>query len=125
MLRQVHHELQPAELRALSIAFVNAIGNLGGFVGPYSLAMLKTHLGPPCPTDREAVHGNAPPGAVQKELFTVAGGLGVGTPASGACVSSWAWGLVCWNGLHVSLFAFVLLPGLRVLTRRHQQQRLR
>ena len=36
-------------MRALSIAFVNAVGNLGGFVGPYVLAAFKASLGPPCP----------------------------------------------------------------------------
>lgn len=34
----LHHELQPAELRAASIALVNSIGNLGGFVGPCATA---------------------------------------------------------------------------------------
>ena len=45
----LHHEAQPSELRSTSISLVNALGNLGGFVGPYVLGAMKGVLGPPCP----------------------------------------------------------------------------
>eukprot|EP00908_Phaeocystis_cordata_P004541 Transcript_14917.p2 GENE.Transcript_14917~~Transcript_14917.p2 ORF type:complete len:439 (-),score=142.24 Transcript_14917:57-1373(-) len=61
----LHHSAQPAPLHAVSIATINSIGNLGGFVGPYLLAALRDWLGPDCPPGRE-----------------------------GTCVSQWAFGTI-------------------------------
>jgi len=52
----LHHAAQPKPLRSTSISFVNALGNLGGFVGPYMLGALKAPLGPRC---AELVDGKA------------------------------------------------------------------
>jgi len=46
----LHMTKQPIELLPTSIALVNSIGNLGGFVGPYALGVMHDALGPPCPT---------------------------------------------------------------------------
>lgn len=46
----LHHAVQPTRLRAVSIATVNSIGNVGGFAGPYLLAALRQALGPECPS---------------------------------------------------------------------------
>lgn len=70
-----HHELQPNALKATSIAVINAMGNLGGFAGPFVLGALKTTLGPPCPPAR------------------VDGGHEL-SPHHHGCVSQWAWGMV-------------------------------
>ena len=45
----LHHTTQPAELRGCSIAVVNSIGNLGGFLGPFMLgAMHDAAPSAPC-----------------------------------------------------------------------------
>ena len=36
----LHHTTQPAGLRGCSIAVVNSVGNLGGFVGPFMLGAM-------------------------------------------------------------------------------------
>lgn len=48
----LHHEAQPRTIRGASISLVNALGNLGGFVGPYLLGALRRTLGPACPPER-------------------------------------------------------------------------
>ena len=58
----LHHTTQPAGLLPCSIALVNSIGNLGGFIGPVLLGSLRDRLGPMC-------HG-----------------------AARNCTSSWGWG---------------------------------
>ena len=58
----LHHASQPVPLKPCSIALVNAVGNLGGFVGPTVLGAMHDRLGPPC-----------------------AGG-------ARSCISSWGWG---------------------------------
>ena len=82
----LHHELQPTELRGVSIALVNSIGNLGGFVGPYVLAAFKTSLGPPCPPH----HPPPPPNGTSAELHASAA-----LSKHHDCVSSFAWGFLC------------------------------
>ena len=51
----LHHRVQPAEARAISIAAVNSVGNIGGFVGPYLLAFLSDWLGPQCHSGQKCV----------------------------------------------------------------------
>ena len=51
----LHHCVQPAEARAISIASVNSVGNIGGFVGPYLLAFLSNWLGPQCRSGHKCV----------------------------------------------------------------------
>ena len=60
-----HAAVAEGEGRHISIAIVNCVGNLGGFVGPFVLGWLHDALGPRCP---------------------------VGT--SHECVSEWGWGAV-------------------------------
>jgi len=71
----LHHESQPAPLKATSISLVNSLGNLGGFVGPYLLGALKARLGPACPQN-----------------------------AANGCVAQWAWGMLLVNGGLVFIF---------------------
>ena len=59
-----HAAVAEGEGRHISIAIVNCVGNLGGFVGPFVLGWLHDALGPRCP---------------------------VGTHE---CVSEWGWGAV-------------------------------
>ena len=59
-----HAAVAEGEGRHISIAIVNCVGNLGGFVGPFVLGWLHDALGPRCP---------------------------VGTHE---CVSEWGWGVV-------------------------------
>ena len=47
----LHAWTQPAQHSALSIPFVNSVGMLGGFVGPFVFGALHDRLGPPCPPD--------------------------------------------------------------------------
>jgi ACS family tartrate transporter-like MFS transporter len=35
----------PSAISATSIAFINSLGNLGGFAGPYAIGLLKTSSG--------------------------------------------------------------------------------
>jgi MFS family permease len=64
----LHHDKVPPEDRAISIAAVNCIGNLGGFVGPYLRGALADALGPRCP------------------------------PVRHDCVGQWGWGTVIMGG---------------------------
>jgi len=80
----LHHASQPAELRAVSVPLVNSIGNLGGFVGPYTLGALHA-LGPGCP----------PPPA--DHTFRHAPRRAAAASSSdwpGECVESWGWGTI-------------------------------
>lgn len=52
----LHHAIVD-ETPHISIAFVNCIGNLGGFVGPFVLGWLHDQLGPPCPAGETACVG--------------------------------------------------------------------
>ena len=47
----LHHIRTPCSFRAHSIAAVNALGNVGGFVGPYLRGYFSAVLGPPCPSE--------------------------------------------------------------------------
>ena len=66
----LHHSVIPAEVRHTSVAFVNSVGNVGGFVGPYVLGWLHDRMGPSCPAS-EAARG---------------------------CTREWAWGLTVLGG---------------------------
>ena len=52
----LHHGVAD-EAPHVSIAVVNCIGNLGGFVGPFVLGWLHDQLGPPCPAGEAACVG--------------------------------------------------------------------
>lgn len=52
----LHHAIVD-ETPHISIAVVNCIGNLGGFVGPFVLGWLHDQLGPPCPAGEHACVG--------------------------------------------------------------------
>ena len=99
----LHHEVQPTELRGASIAIVNSIGNLGGFVGPYLLAAGRASLGPACPP-------------VASSTAEAAAWVVQGRPAqqerhhdSTSCVSSWSGGLMVVNCLALSVFFVVTI----------------
>ena len=73
------------EGRHLSIALVNCVGNLGGFVGPFVLGWLHDALGPPCPAGTASCVAQWGWGAVVLAsgmlvctLATAAGALGTG-----------------------------------------------
>jgi MFS transporter, ACS family, tartrate transporter len=59
-----HHAVQPAVLAPCSIALVNSVGNIGGFVGPVLLGSFHDRFGPAC------------------------------FAGAKTCTSSWAWGTV-------------------------------
>lgn len=44
----IHAEVTPAALQPVSVAFVNMVGNLGGFMGPVLLGVFHDQLGPFC-----------------------------------------------------------------------------
>jgi len=98
----LHHELQPVELRAISIAFVNSIGNLGGFFGPYTLSAFQTLLGPACPVSGSPVNAT--------HTTALADALVQHAPSRrghDSCVTSWAWGMVIVNGGALVVFICV------------------
>lgn len=64
----LHHAVQPGRLRAVSVSLVNALGNVGGFVGPVALGALHDVLGPRCP------------------------------PGADNCVAQWGWGTTILSG---------------------------
>jgi MFS family permease len=64
----LHHAVQPGRLRAISVSLVNALGNIGGFVGPVALGALHDALGPRCP------------------------------PGTDDCVAQWGWGTTLLSG---------------------------
>jgi hypothetical protein len=73
----LHHAVQPGRLRALSVSVVNALGNVGGFLGPVALGRLHDALGPRCP------------------------------PGAPDCVAQWGWGTAILSGAMLLLLAGV------------------
>lgn len=103
--------LQPLALEPVGIAWVNSVGNLGGFLGPYALGYMHDALGPTC----EPPGGGAPvPSAPD------AAALPSRAPVHG-CTSQFGWGVVI-LGLGGCLLtagtAAAFLPTLRADERR-------
>ena len=73
----LHHACQPAHLHALSIPFVNALGMVGGFVGPFILGFFHEHFGPPCPS-----------------AGVTSVGAASGTAEPTKCIGAFAWGFL-------------------------------
>ena len=90
----LHHDVQPPALGGASIAFVNALGNLGGFVGPYSLAALKASLGPPC-----SLSPNATAAATATTIAA--------SSKRNGCVASWAGGLMAVSSMTMAILLSV------------------
>ena len=80
----LHHSFTDGSFRGLSIACVNSIGNLGGFVGPYLRGDLAGALGPNCPSDRPQ------------------------------CIGQWGWGTVILGGGQVCIIFVVFLGVMRL-----------
>ena len=87
----LHHGTQPPHLHAISIALVNSVGNVGGFVGPYLLALLSTWLGPEdCPNGHHK------------------------------CVRQWGWATVCMGLLTLLLIGLTAPLAVSSLVRRRR-----
>ena len=81
----LHHSVQPLAHRATSIAFINSLANLGGFVGPYVVGSVHDALGPSCPILESSADGNE---GADAEDAADGGGEEVG------CMSQWGWATV-------------------------------
>ena len=81
----LHHAVQPGRLRAVSVALVNSLGNVGGFVGPMALGALHDRLGPRCPAD-------AP-----------------------ECVSQWGWGTAILSTTTLAILVTVVMAAVKLI----------
>ena len=81
----IHHSTQPASEASVSIALVNALGNLGGFIGPTLVGSL---------------HDSAALSAA------VCGGGGATRGASASCFAQWGLGTVSLGTLFLMTSAF-------------------
>ena len=76
-----------------SIAFINSLGNLGGFVGPYLMGWAHDTLGPRCADAREGAHPAAGGGSGERNESGTARGAGGHDEAPG-CISQWGWATI-------------------------------
>ena len=107
----LHQARTPPRLRACSVAVVNSLGNLGGFVGPFVLGYLHDALGPRCSGKGGVGEEGGGAGGGGK------GGRGAGGGGEGGeeqCLGEYGWGLmvlalsVAINAIGTGLWAWVL-----------------
>ena len=71
-----------------SIAFINSLGNLGGFMGPYLMGWAHDTLGPRCADAREGAHPAAGGGSTAPCCGASGDGVGPWLPACWRAASS-------------------------------------
>ena len=68
--------MQPRRLQPVSIALVNSIGNIGGFLGPFALGWMHDHASGAAPCER---------------------------PGAAGCTARWSSGAACIGALAIGL----------------------
>ena len=88
----MHASVTPPELRPLSIAFVNMLGNLGGLLGPSLLGIAHDFLGPFC----------AEPPPANASVSNASARAGGGAESVDACPEQHAWGVALLTALFLA-----------------------